>query len=176
MIYTLSDEKYVKALSADMAPVLRVPDGATVAVKTKDCYENTLRAENDPRGPYTGPAGGGPEGIPFPGYAAYGGTCGREAAVRTGGIYPRRFPEGSGTGFSCEGNEFCAGWFPYRGNRMFRLSVMSVSTFLRSYNGEGTACIPAKENNFPVCPDLCSGRQSRMLSAIQGGKTDGNGI
>ena len=59
MIYTLSDEKYVKALSADMAPILRVPDGATVAVKTKDCYENTLRAENDPRGPYTGPAGGG---------------------------------------------------------------------------------------------------------------------
>ena len=59
MLYTLSDEKFVKTLSADAEPILRVPDGATVAVDTKDCYENTLRAENDPRGPYTGPKGGG---------------------------------------------------------------------------------------------------------------------
>ena len=58
-MYILSDEKFVKALSADAASILRVPDGATVAVKTKDCYENTLRAENDPRGPYDGPKGGG---------------------------------------------------------------------------------------------------------------------
>ena len=59
MNYMLSDDRCVHALSADEEPILRVPDGATVSVKTKDCYENTLRAENDPRGPYTGPAGGG---------------------------------------------------------------------------------------------------------------------
>ncbi len=58
MMYTLSDEKYITAFSADAEPVLRVPDGATVAVKTQDCYMNNLRAENDPRGAANGPAVG----------------------------------------------------------------------------------------------------------------------
>ena len=56
--YTLDDSRYVTALSADMAPILTVPDGATVRVKTQDCYMNNLRAEDDPRGPAAGPAVG----------------------------------------------------------------------------------------------------------------------
>ena len=58
MLYTLSDEKYITAFSGDAAPVLRVPDGATVSVKTQDCYMNNLRAADDPRGPASGPAVG----------------------------------------------------------------------------------------------------------------------
>ncbi|MBQ8954129.1 MAG: acetamidase/formamidase family protein [Clostridia bacterium] len=55
-MYTLSDDKYITAFSAEAAPALMVPDGATVAVKTQDCYMNNLRAENDPRGEAKGPA------------------------------------------------------------------------------------------------------------------------
>ena len=55
-MYTLSDDKYITAFSADAAPALRVPDGATIAVKTQDCYMNNLRAQDDPRGPAAGPA------------------------------------------------------------------------------------------------------------------------
>lgn len=57
-MFTLSDDKYITAFSAEAVPVLRVPDGATVAVKTQDCYMNNLRAENDPRGAAKGPAVG----------------------------------------------------------------------------------------------------------------------
>ena len=55
-MYTLSDDKYITAFSADAAPALRVPDGATIAVKTQDCYMNNLRVQDDPRGPAAGPA------------------------------------------------------------------------------------------------------------------------
>ncbi|MBR3503366.1 MAG: acetamidase/formamidase family protein [Clostridia bacterium] len=55
-MFTLSDEKYITAFSAENEPVLRVPDGATVAVATQDCYMNNLRAANDPRGEAKGPA------------------------------------------------------------------------------------------------------------------------
>ena len=56
MLYSLSDEKYITAFSGDAVPVLYVPDGATVSVKTQDCYMNNLRAADDPRGPAPGPA------------------------------------------------------------------------------------------------------------------------
>ena len=57
-IYTLSDDRFVTALAADMAPALTVPDGALVRLTTQDCYMNNLRAEDDPRGPASGPAVG----------------------------------------------------------------------------------------------------------------------
>ncbi len=57
-MYTLSDDRFITAFSADAEPALRVPDGATVAIRTKDCYMNNLRAENDPRGAASGPAVG----------------------------------------------------------------------------------------------------------------------
>jgi len=58
MTYTLSDDTFITAFSAAAEPVLRVPDGAVIAVKTRDCYMNNLRAPDDPRGPASGPAVG----------------------------------------------------------------------------------------------------------------------
>ena len=52
----LSSERYITAFSKSAAPVLRVSDGATVRIATKDCYMDNLRAENDPRGAAKGPA------------------------------------------------------------------------------------------------------------------------
>ena len=52
----LSSERYITAFSKNAAPVLRVSDGATVCIATKDCYMDNLRAENDPRGAAKGPA------------------------------------------------------------------------------------------------------------------------
>ena len=52
----LSSERYITAFSKSAAPVLRVSDGATVCIATKDCYMDNLRAENDPRGAAKGPA------------------------------------------------------------------------------------------------------------------------
>ena len=51
-----SSERYITAFSKSAAPVLRVSDGATVCIATKDCYMDNLRAENDPRGAAKGPA------------------------------------------------------------------------------------------------------------------------
>ncbi len=53
---TLSAERYITAFSKNAAPILRVSDGATVRIATKDCYMDNLRAENDPRGAAKGPA------------------------------------------------------------------------------------------------------------------------
>ena len=50
MIYELNDQNWIDAFSKDAKPVLTVPDGATVRIRTIDCYMNNLRAENDPRG------------------------------------------------------------------------------------------------------------------------------
>lgn len=55
-MYTLSDEAYITAFSAAAKPVLTVPDGATVRIRTMDCYMNNLRAQDDPRGEAPGPA------------------------------------------------------------------------------------------------------------------------
>lgn len=55
-MYTLTDAAFITAFSKNAAPVLTVPDGATVRIRTKDCYMNHLRAENDPRGEAAGPA------------------------------------------------------------------------------------------------------------------------
>lgn len=52
----LSSERYITAFSKNAAPILRVSDGATVRIATKDCYMDNLRAENDPRGAAKGPA------------------------------------------------------------------------------------------------------------------------
>ena len=52
----LSSERYITAFSKSAAPILRVSDGATVRIATKDCYMDNLRAENDPRGAAKGPA------------------------------------------------------------------------------------------------------------------------
>jgi len=52
----LDDSAYITAFSKNARPVLRVPDGAMVRIRTKDCYMNNLRAENDPRGEAAGPA------------------------------------------------------------------------------------------------------------------------
>lgn len=49
-MYHLDDTHYITYFSKDMKPVLSVPDGAVVRVRTIDCYMNNLRAENDPRG------------------------------------------------------------------------------------------------------------------------------
>lgn len=55
MIYELNDQAYITAFSQNVRPVLTVPDGATVRIRTIDCYMNNLRAENDPRGEAPGP-------------------------------------------------------------------------------------------------------------------------
>ena len=55
-MYTLSGERYITAFSQSAEPVLRVHDGASVRIATKDCYMDNLRAENDPRGAAAGPA------------------------------------------------------------------------------------------------------------------------
>ena len=55
MIYELNDQNWIDAFSKDAKPVLTVPDGATVRIRTIDCYMNNLRAENDPRGEAPGP-------------------------------------------------------------------------------------------------------------------------
>lgn len=52
----LSSERYITAFSKNTAPILRISDGATVRIATKDCYMDNLRAENDPRGAAKGPA------------------------------------------------------------------------------------------------------------------------
>ena len=52
----LSSECFITAFSKNAAPVLRVSDGATVRIATKDCYMDNLRAENDPRSAAKGPA------------------------------------------------------------------------------------------------------------------------
>ena len=57
-MYTLNDDRTITAFSADNAPVLRVPDGAEIAIRTKDCYSNNLRVENDPRGEAHGSSAG----------------------------------------------------------------------------------------------------------------------
>ena len=57
-MYTLNDSSFITVFSKNAAPVLTVPDGATVRIRTKDCYMNNLRAENDPRGAADGPARG----------------------------------------------------------------------------------------------------------------------
>ena len=49
MVY-LSEDHFVTAHSSANPAALRVPQGEVVKVKTKDCYSNGLRAENDPRG------------------------------------------------------------------------------------------------------------------------------
>ncbi len=54
-IYHLDDSRYITYFSKDAEPVLSVPDGATVRIRTIDCYMNNLRAENDPRGEAPGP-------------------------------------------------------------------------------------------------------------------------
>ena len=54
MMYHLNDEAVIEAFSRDLAPVLRVEDGATIRISTKDCYRNNLRADNDPRGAASG--------------------------------------------------------------------------------------------------------------------------
>lgn len=53
MIYQLNDEKWVRAHAAGDAPALTVKGGATVRIRTKDCYGNGLRAPQDPRGAAT---------------------------------------------------------------------------------------------------------------------------
>ena len=53
-MYHLNDEAFIEAFSKEHAPVLRVEDGATVRILTKDCYRNNLRADNDPRGAASG--------------------------------------------------------------------------------------------------------------------------
>lgn len=55
MIYELDDRSYITAFSGEARPVLTVPDGAVVRIRTIDCYMNNLRAENDPRGEAPGP-------------------------------------------------------------------------------------------------------------------------
>lgn len=55
-MYTLTDDRFITAFSKDAVPVMSVPDGAVVRIRTKDCYMNNLRAENDPRGAADGPA------------------------------------------------------------------------------------------------------------------------
>ncbi len=57
-MYTLDDAQFITAFSCDAQPALTVPDGATVRIRTKDCYMNNLRAENDPRGAASGSAVG----------------------------------------------------------------------------------------------------------------------
>ncbi len=49
-MYELDDSSYITHFSKDAEPVLTVPDGAVVRVRTIDCYMNNLREENDPRG------------------------------------------------------------------------------------------------------------------------------
>lgn len=55
-MYTLSSDRFITSFSKRAAPALRVEDGATVRIATKDCYMDNLRAENDPRGAAKGPA------------------------------------------------------------------------------------------------------------------------
>ena len=55
-MYTLSSDRFITSFSKRAAPALRVEDGATVRIATKDCYMDNLRAENDPRGAARGPA------------------------------------------------------------------------------------------------------------------------
>lgn len=55
MLFELNDSSFITAFSKDMKPVLTVPDGATVRIRTIDCYSNNLRADNDPRGAAPGP-------------------------------------------------------------------------------------------------------------------------
>ena len=55
-MYTLSSDRFITSFSKSAAPALRVEDGATVRIATKDCYMDNLRAENDPRGAARGPA------------------------------------------------------------------------------------------------------------------------
>lgn len=50
MTFHLDDSSFITAFSKEAKPILTVPDGATVQIRTKDCYSNGLRAENDPRG------------------------------------------------------------------------------------------------------------------------------
>ena len=57
-MYTLNDDRTITAFSADAQPVLRVPDDAEIAIRTKDCYSNNLRVENDPRGEAHGSSAG----------------------------------------------------------------------------------------------------------------------
>ena len=49
MVY-LSEDHFVTAHSSANPVALRVPQGEVVKVKTRDCYSNGLRAEDDPRG------------------------------------------------------------------------------------------------------------------------------
>ena len=55
-MYNLNDDSYITAFSKNASPVLTVPDGSIIRIRTKDCYMNNLRAENDPRGEAAGPA------------------------------------------------------------------------------------------------------------------------
>ena len=55
MIYHLDDSAFITAFAKDLTPVLTVPDGAVVRIRTIDCYSNNLRADNDPRGAAPGP-------------------------------------------------------------------------------------------------------------------------
>ncbi len=55
MTWQLDDTSIITAFSKDAKPVLTVPDGAIVRIRTMDCYSNNLRAENDPRGAAPGP-------------------------------------------------------------------------------------------------------------------------
>ena len=55
MIYHLDDSSFITAFAKGLKPVLTVPDGAMVRIRTMDCYSNNLRADNDPRGEAPGP-------------------------------------------------------------------------------------------------------------------------
>jgi len=55
MIYHLDDSSFITAFAKGLKPVLTVPDGAMVRIRTMDCYSNNLRAEDDPRGEAPGP-------------------------------------------------------------------------------------------------------------------------
>jgi len=55
-MYNLNDDAFITAFSKNASPALTVPDGSIIRIRTKDCYMNNLRAENDPRGEAAGPA------------------------------------------------------------------------------------------------------------------------
>ncbi|MBQ2954893.1 MAG: acetamidase/formamidase family protein [Clostridia bacterium] len=62
MTHHLDDASCIFAFSKDNAPVMTVPSGAIVCIRTVDCYNDTLRADNDPRGeaPVKEKSGGNP--------------------------------------------------------------------------------------------------------------------
>lgn len=62
MTYHLNDASCIFEFSRSHQPVMTVPSGATVRIRTVDCYNDTLRADNDPRGeaPVKSRRGGNP--------------------------------------------------------------------------------------------------------------------